>query len=69
MGLDDTLKNQLRAQLRDLKPKFVQEFDELTQEDVEEAGDDPDKIVDRSSRRAGQPRNQVEQRVRQVANK
>lgn len=69
MGLDDTLKNQLRAQLRDLKPKLVQEFDELTQEDVDEAGEDPDKIVDKIQQKTGQPRDQVEQRVRTVANK
>ena len=45
MGLDDTLKNQLRAQLRDVKPKLVQEFDELTQEDVDEAGDLPGQVT------------------------
>jgi uncharacterized protein YjbJ (UPF0337 family) len=67
MGLDDTLKSQLQERLGDLKPKLVEEFDELTHQDVEEAGDDPDKIVDKIQQKTGQPREQVEQRVRQVA--
>ena len=61
------LKNQLRERLQDLKPKLVAEFDELTHQDVEEAGDDPDKIVDKIQQKTGQPREQVEERVRQVA--
>jgi hypothetical protein len=61
------LKTQLRERLQDLKPKLVQEFKELTHQDVEEAGDDPDKIVDKIHEKTGQPREQVEERVRQVA--
>jgi hypothetical protein len=61
------LKNQLRERLQDLKPKLVAAFDELTHQDVEEAGDDPDKIVDKIQQKTGQPREQVEERVRQVA--
>jgi hypothetical protein len=30
-------------------------------------GDDPDEIVDKVSKKTGQPREQVEQRVKQVA--
>ncbi len=66
MGLDDMLKNQLRERLQDLKPKLVQEFDELTHQDVHDAGDDPDKIVDKIQQKTGQPREQVEERVKQV---
>jgi hypothetical protein len=47
MGLDDLLKQQIRDRTPELKPKLVNEFDELTQKDMDETGDDPDKIVDR----------------------
>ncbi|HEY7692864.1 MAG TPA: hypothetical protein VH816_11040 [Gaiellaceae bacterium] len=67
MGLDDMLKGQLQQRLGELKPKLVQEFDELTDQDVDDAGNDPDKIVDTIQQKTGQPREQVEQRVRQVA--
>lgn len=66
MGLDDMLKEQIRQRAGDLKPKLVQEFDELTHQDMEEAGDDPDKIVDKIQQKTGQPRDQVEQRVQQA---
>jgi hypothetical protein len=67
VGLDDCSRNSLRERLQDLKPKLVQEFKELTHQDVDEAGDDPDKIVDKIQQKTGQPREQVEERVRQVA--
>jgi uncharacterized protein YjbJ (UPF0337 family) len=66
VGLDDTLKQQLRTRLQEVKPRLVQEFDELTDADVDEAGNDPDRIVDKIQRKTGQPRDQVEQRVRSV---
>ena len=47
MGLDDLLKQQIRDRTPELKPKLVNEFDELTQKDMDETGDDPDEIVDR----------------------
>jgi hypothetical protein len=67
VGLDDCSRTSLRERLQDLKPKLVQEFKELTHQDVDEAGDDPDKIVDKIQQKTGQPREQVEERVRQVA--
>ena len=66
MGLDDMLKQQIQERFDDLKPKLVQEFKELTHQDVDEAGGDPDKIVDKIQQKTGEPRDQVEQRVRQV---
>jgi len=57
------LKQQVRQHAPDLKQKLVDEFSELTQKDVEVAGDDPDEIVDRIQKKTGQPREQVEQRV------
>jgi uncharacterized protein YjbJ (UPF0337 family) len=66
MGFDDTLKNQLRDRIQDIKPPLEQEFAELTGRDLDEAGDDPDEIVSKIQQKTGQPREQVEQRVRQV---
>ncbi len=45
----------------------MQEFDELTDRDMDEAGDDPDEIVSTIQRTTGQPREAVERRVREVA--
>ncbi len=67
MGLDDVLKQQIRERAPELKQRLVQEFDELTHDDMKETGDDPDEIVDKISQKTGQPREQVEQRVNQVA--
>jgi ElaB/YqjD/DUF883 family membrane-anchored ribosome-binding protein len=69
MGLDDMLKEQIRERAPELKQKLVAEFDEVTQKDMDEAGDDPDKIVDKVQQKTGQPREQVEQRVHQTMQK
>jgi hypothetical protein len=45
----------------------VQEFDELTHQDMDETSDDPDEIVDWVQQKTGQPREQVEQRVGEIA--
>lgn len=67
MGLDDVLKQQIREHAPELKQRLVQEFDELTHDDMQQTGDDPDEIVDKISQKTGKPREQVEQRVHQVA--
>ena len=66
MGLDDTLKQQVRERAPELKQKLVDEFSELSQDDLKDVGDDPDKIVDRVQKKTGQPREQVEQHVHKV---
>jgi hypothetical protein len=67
MGLDDMLKDQIRARAPELKKRLVDEYGELTHKDMESAGDDPDEIVDQIHKKTGQPREQIEQRVRQHA--
>ena len=66
MGLEDTLKEQIKGRLPELKQKLVSEFQEVTHQDMEKAGDDPDAIVDHVQKKTGQPRDQVEQKVKQV---
>jgi uncharacterized protein YjbJ (UPF0337 family) len=66
MGLDDMLKSQLRERVQDVKPRLEREFAELTQRDLDEAGDDPDEIITKIQQKTGQPREQVEERVKQV---
>jgi flagellar basal body-associated protein FliL len=63
MGLDDTLKDQIRKHAPEIKEKLVAEFDELTHDDLKDAGDDPDEIVVRVSKKTGTPREEVERRV------
>jgi predicted house-cleaning noncanonical NTP pyrophosphatase (MazG superfamily) len=67
MGLDDMLKQQIRERAPQLKQRLVEEFEELTHDDMKDASDDPDEIVDRIHKKTGQPREQIEQRVSQVA--
>ena len=52
--------------MQDLKPRLEQEFAELTQRDLDEARDDPDQIISKIQQKTGQPREHVEERVRQV---
>ena len=66
MGLDD-IKSDLMSRAQDIKSRIVQEFDEVSDSDMDEAGDDPDRIVDKVSEKTGTPRSEVEERVRQVA--
>lgn len=66
MGLDD-IKTDLMGRAKEMKARIVQEFDEVTDRDMEEAGDDPDKIVDKVQEKTGKPRSEVEERLRQVA--
>jgi uncharacterized protein YjbJ (UPF0337 family) len=66
MGFDDMIKSQLRDRVQDVKPRLEQEFAELTQRDLDEAGDDPDQIISKIQQKTGQPREQVEERVKQV---
>ena len=69
MGLDDILKQQIRERAPELKQKLVDEFEELTHDDLKDAGDDPDAIVDKVQKKTGQPREQVEQRVHKAMQK
>ena len=50
------LKEQIRDRAPELKQKLVAEFDEVTQVDMDQAGDDPDQIVDTVQQKTGQPR-------------
>jgi hypothetical protein len=51
---------------RSWKRRLVDEFNELTHKDMDEASDDPDEIVDRIQKKTGQPRDLVERRVTEV---
>ena len=68
MGLDH-IKDDLMGRAQDIKSRLVQEFDEVNDSDMDEAGDDPDRIIDKVSEKTGKPREEVEQRVREVASR
>ena len=67
MGIDDVLKQQIRERAPELKQRLVQEFEGLTHEDLRETSDEPDEMVDKIHQKTGQRREQVEDRVKQVA--
>jgi uncharacterized protein YjbJ (UPF0337 family) len=68
VGLDDTLRQEISTNARDLKTRLVQEYDELTDRDMDEVGDDADAIVDKVQQKTGQSRDKVEERVRELVN-
>ena len=57
------LKEQISGRMPELKDKLVNEFSELSHDDLQGAND-PDEVVDRVAKKTGQPREQVEQRVK-----
>jgi uncharacterized protein YjbJ (UPF0337 family) len=61
MGFDDT-GTELLGRTKEMKQMLVQEFDEVTDRDMDLAGDDRDKIVSTIQQKTGQPREAVEQR-------
>lgn len=65
MGFDD-IKQELLDRTKEIKERLVQEYDELTDRDLDEAGDDPDRIADKIQERTGHSRAHVEQRMREV---
>jgi hypothetical protein len=67
IGLVDLVKEQIRARAPELQKPLVNEFEELTDRNIDDASDDPDEIVDRIQKKTGQPREQVEERVKQAA--
>ena len=66
MGLDDTLRQEISTKARDLKTRLVQEYNEVTDRDMDEVGDDADAIVDKVQQKTGQSRDKVEERVREL---
>jgi uncharacterized protein YjbJ (UPF0337 family) len=66
VGLDDTLRQEISTKARVLKTRLVQEYNEVTDRDMDEVGDDADAIVDKVQQKTGQSRDQVEQRVREL---
>ena len=66
MGLDDTLRLEISTKVRDLKRRLVMEYNEVTDRDMDEVGDDADAIVDKVQQKTGQSRDKVEQRVREL---
>lgn len=67
MGLDDVLKKQIRDRAPEVKQRLVQEFKDLTHDDMQQTGDDPDEIVDKVQQKTGQPREQIEKRVHELS--
>jgi hypothetical protein len=67
MGIDDMVKKEISEITPDIKNRLVNAFDALTHEDLKDAGNDPNEVVDRIQQKTGQPRDEVEKQVKQVA--
>jgi hypothetical protein len=67
MGIDDMVKKEISEITPDIKNRLVNAFDALTHEDLKDAGNDPNEVVDRIQQKTGQPREEVEKQVKQVA--
>ena len=64
--LDPQTRQQLQTKFQQIKPQLKGQFSGLTDQDLDAAKNDPDTLIDTISRKTGQGREQVEQKVRQL---
>ena len=64
--LDQQTRQQLQQKFQQIKPQLKGQFSGVTDQDLEAAKNDPDTLIDTISRKTGQGREQVEQKVRQL---
>ena len=66
--LDQQTRQQLQTKFQQIKPQLKSQFSGLTDQDWDQAKNDPDTMIDTISRKTGQGREQVEQTLRQLVN-
>jgi hypothetical protein len=66
--LDPQTRQQLQTKFQQIKPQLKGQFGGLSDQDWETGKNDPDTLIDTISRKTGQGREQVEQRLRQLVN-
>ena len=64
--LDPQTRQQLQTKFQQIKPQLKGQFSGVTDQDLDAAKNDPDTLIDTISRKTGQGREQVEQKVRQL---
>ena len=64
--LDPQTRQQLQTKFQQIKPQLKGQFSGVTDQDLEAGKSDPDTLIDTISRKTGQGREQVEQKVRQL---
>jgi uncharacterized protein YjbJ (UPF0337 family) len=64
--LDPQKRQTLQTKFQQIKPQLKGQFSGVTDQDLEAAKNDPDTLIDTISRKTGQGREQVEQKVRQL---
>jgi len=66
--LDPQTRQQLQTKFQQIKPQLKQKYSTLSDQDWDQARNDPDTLIDTISRKSGQDRAPVEQTVRQLVN-
>ena len=66
--LDPQTRQQLQTKFQQIKPQLKQQFSGLSDQDLDQAKNDPDTLIDTISRKSGQDKATVEQAVRQLVN-
>jgi len=66
--LDPQTRQQLQTKFQQIKPQLKQKYSTLSDQDWDQARNDPDTLIDTISRKSGQDRATVEQTVRQLVN-
>ena len=66
--LDPQKRQELQTKFQQIKPQLKQKYSTLSDQDWDQARNDPDTLIDTISRKSGQDRATVEQTVRQLVN-
>jgi uncharacterized protein YjbJ (UPF0337 family) len=64
--LDQQTKTQLQTKFEQIKPQLKQQFSGITDQDLDQASTDPDMLVETIEQKTGQPRTQIEQRLKSL---
>ena len=65
--LDQQTKQQLQQNFQQLKPQIQQAFPDVPEQELSKAQSDPDRLVSTIEQKTGQPKDRIEQQIKQLA--
>jgi uncharacterized protein YjbJ (UPF0337 family) len=64
--LDPQTRQQLQTKFQQVKPQLKQRFSGVTDQDLDAARSDPDKLITTISQKTGEPQSRVEAEIRSL---
>lgn len=64
--LDTQTKQQLKQKFQQIKPQIQQAFPDVEEQDLSKGQSDPDQLVSTIAEKSGQPKEQIEQQLKQL---